>query len=119
MRVGNITPVSVDGIDSCETILRRSGNIVVGTVGHPVWIGGIDVSFSKSIFLNVAVEVTRDDGRIINRLYEDADNLCCGIVEVIGNGNDEEIVAEEMRVRNIRPVAIGLINGCATVAWRS
>ena len=89
MRLGNITPVSVDGIDSCETILRRSGNGVVGTVRHPVWIGDIDISCSKTIFLNVAVEVTGDDGRIINRLYEDADSLVCGIVEVVGNGNGE------------------------------
>ena len=43
----------------------------------------------KNVGIYCRIQIPLNDSWIIHWLYEDVDNLGCGIIEVIGNGNGE------------------------------
>ena len=115
MRVGNVCPVAIHGINGGNTMNRGSGNCKVGTIGKTVEVGGVQVSERNTILLGSLIEVTIDVSRVVYRLNENIDDFEGGLIEVIGDRNRKIIVAKEMRVGDVCPVTIHGINGGNTM----
>ena len=105
MRVGNVCPVAIHGINGGNTMNRGSGNCKVGTISKTVEVGGVQVSERNTILLGSLIEVTIDVSRVVYGMNENIDDFEGGLIEVIG----EEIVklsSPKVRVGDVCPVTI-------------
>ena len=69
-----------------------------------------------NIKIDGGIEVSAYDGWIVNGMDENFDYLEVGLIQIVSDRNSEIIIAKEMRVGNVCPVAIHGINGRNTMS---